>query len=121
MKRIVNFFAVSGVLFASACSDITQPVAAIDNRGRIMKGTTTAAMNGQGHYTMTDGKITCTGNYNAFDMSQTIPLSILCDNGMTGIGSATRTADGLSGSGTFSASDGSQWRFVFGGNAAALI
>lgn len=108
-------------MFLSACGDITQPVVALDNKGRVLKGTATAGLDGRGSYTVSNGRITCTGNYNAFDASLTIPLSILCDNGMTGIGSATRTANGLSGSGTFVSSDGAQWRFVFGGDAAALL
>ena len=116
-----TFPAVLSLIVVAACAELTVPVAAIDNRGHIVKGTATAKPDGHGMYTLSDGKITCTGNYNAYDLSQTIPLSILCDNGMTGIGSATRTADGRSGSGTFTTSDGRQWRFVFGENATALF
>lgn len=116
-----QFLALAALVFVGACSDVTQPVVAIDNNGRVLKGTATARADGQGSYTMTNGKVTCTGNYNAYDTSVTIPLSILCDNGMTGIGSATRTASGMSGSGTFTSSDGATWRFVFGADATALF
>ena len=84
-----------------------------------MRGQATATMEA-GSYTLTDGRVTCSGNYDPFDMSLTIPLSILCNDGRTGIGAATRTADGQSGSGQFSMSDGSQWRFVFGAGAEML-
>jgi hypothetical protein len=118
MKRLSLIVLALGL---ASCSDITQPVVAIGKDGRMMKGSATASMSGEGSYTMTDGKITCSGSYNAFDLSATIPLSILCNNGLTGIGSATRTADGMSGSGTFTTSDGRDWRFVFGRSATALF
>lgn len=110
---------IIGMAALAACS-YTAPVAAIDEGGHVMRGQATASFDG-GRYTLSDGRTTCAGNYNAFDTSQTIPLSILCDDGRTGIGSATRTVDGTGGSGQFSMSDGSQWRFVFGHSAAALL
>ena len=111
---------VGSAFLVAACS-ITEPVAVVSEDGKILRGTTTAEMTGEGSFTVTGDDMTCTGNYNAFDMSPTIPLSVLCDNGITGIGSATRTNDGRSGSGTFTDSNGKDWRFVFGANAAALM
>lgn len=106
------------IAMISACS-VTAPVAAISESGEIMRDQATATLE-EGAYFVSDGQVSCAGNYNPLCGSPTIPLSILCDDGRTGIGSATRTASGTSGSGQFSMSDGSQWRFVFGEGAALL-
>lgn len=107
-----------GLTLLAGCS-VTAPVAAISENGQIMRGQATATLE-SGSFYVSDGKVRCGGNYDPLDMSETIPLSILCNDGRTGIGSATRTADGASGSGQFSMNDGSQWRFVFGA-AAKMI
>ena len=113
-------YLLSSFLFVmiSACS-VTAPVAAISESGEIMRGQATAILE-EGAYFVSDGQVTCTDSRNPLDGSLTIPLSILCDDGRTGIGSATRTASATFGSGQFSMSDGSQWRFVFGEDAALL-
>lgn len=118
MRKTITLF--SAVVLTSAC-DISVPVAAIDENGGVMKGTATAKASGEGTYTMTNGEMTCVGSYNALDMSLTIPLSILCDNGISGVGSATRTAGGQSGSGTFTTTDGRNWQFVFGQSVTSLF
>lgn len=120
-QRLIAKVAVLLSISTLTACEITKPVAVISDRGDIMRGTTTASMTGAGSYTVSDGTISCTGNYNSLDTSTTIPLSILCNNGLTGIGSATRTLDGMSGSGTFTTTDGRNWRFVFGENVAALL
>lgn len=117
MKNVILLSLSFGVL--ANCS-ITVPVAAIDESGHVMRGHATATMS-DGTYTLSDGKAVCTGSYDPLDTSQTIPLSVLCNDGRTGIGSATRTADGTGGSGQFSMNDGTQWRFVFGKAATALL
>ena len=59
-------------------------------------------------------------NYNSYDMSLTIPISLLCDDGTT---ARDRLRERLwtSGSGTMRDSKGRDWQFVFGDNAAALF
>lgn len=104
-----------------ACSDITVPVAAIGQTGAIMKGTATARLDGDGEIIVSGPYGKCTGNYNSLDYSLTIPISLLCEDGTTALGSATRTANGLSGAGTMRDSKGREWQFVFGQNAAALF
>ena len=86
-----------------------------------MKGTATAKANGDGQILLSGPYGECTGNYNSYDMSLTIPISLLCEDGTTVIGSATRTASGRSGSGTIRDSNGRDWRYVFGENATALF
>lgn len=105
----------------SGCSDLTVPVAAIDNSGVVMKGTATARMNGDGEIAVTGPYGRCVGNYDAYDLSSTIPISLLCDDQTTALGSATRTGSGVSGSGSMRDSKGRDWRFVFGNNATALF
>ena len=86
-----------------------------------MKGTAKARLNGDGEIIMTGPYGRCVGNYDSFDMSQTIPISLLCDDNTTALGSATRTGSGVSGSGTMRDSKGREWKFVFGDNATALF
>lgn len=117
----ISLLATLPFLALAACSDITLPVAAIGQNGAKMTGTATARMNGDGEIIMTGPYGTCTGNYDSLDMSVTIPVSLLCSDGTTAIGSATRTASGMSGSGTMRDSKGREWQFVFGNNATALV
>ena len=117
-KAVVAGFVGLGVL--AGCSPVTLPVAALGN-GKLMKGVATANINGDGEIIITGPYGTCTGNYNAYDTSTTLPISLLCQDGTTALGSATRTASGLSGSGTMTDSKGQDWRFVFGDNAASLF
>jgi hypothetical protein len=70
-------------------------------------------MNG-GSFVVTDGKLTCSGNYDAWDMSVTITMQVLCTDGRKGFIVATREASGTSGHGTVHLNDGSTADFVFG-------
>ena len=117
-RLIISFFIAASL---SACSDITVPVAAFDDKGVSMRGTATAKLNGDGQIIVSGPYGRCTGNYDSLDTSLTIPISLLCDDGTTALGSATRTASGLSGSGTMRDSKGRDWQFVFGESAAALF
>ena len=119
LGMLAGFTLATAVL--AACGDITQPVAAVGPNGEIMKGTATARMSGDGEMVVTGPYGTCTGNYNSLDYSLTIPISLLCDDGTKALGSATRTASGMSGSGTLRDSKGREWQFVFGQNATALF
>lgn len=69
---------------------------------------------------MTDGKLTCSGSYNALDESVTISMAVLCNDGRKGIVTATRQMDGLNGAGRVRLSDGSEGDFIFGDAAAAF-
>lgn len=62
---------------------------------------------------MTDGKVTCAGTYNALNQSQTITIPVTCNDGRTGIATATRDS-AMSGGGTVTLSDGTVGRFIFG-------
>lgn len=102
----------------TACS-ITEPVVVIGQNGQILRGTTTAALTG-GSFTVSDGKLTCGGSYDAWDLSTTISMAVTCSDGRKGIIIATRDNSGTAGSGTVRLSDGSTATFLFGSAAAAF-
>lgn len=102
------------VALAAGCGPVSQPIAVIGKRGEVLKGTATASLSEGGTYSVTNGKITCGGSYDAYTMSPTVSFPIVCSDGRKGLGSATRDANGTSGSGTMRLSDGSDWTFVFG-------
>jgi hypothetical protein len=95
----------------AGCST-TIPVAVIGQNGMILRGENTISVSG-GSFSVTDGKLTCTGSYNALNQSQTITIPIICNDGRTGIAQSTRDSS-LSGGGKVRLSDGSEADFIFG-------
>ena len=91
---------------------ITVPVAVIGQHGEIMRGTNTASL-ASATFTVTDGKVTCSGSYNPLNESQTITTTVTCTDGRTGIVTAVRDS-ATSGGGTVTLSDGTNARFIFG-------
>jgi hypothetical protein len=121
--RSPRFSATASFTFAlmallSACA-ITQPVAVIDQKGHIMRGTATASLTG-GSFQVTNGKDTCAGSYDSLDESTTISMPVLCSDGRKGIVTATRDNSGQSGSGRVRMSDGTEADFIFGPAAASF-
>jgi hypothetical protein len=111
--------AAACALLASGCA-VTVPVAVIAPKGQILRGTATASMSGSGTFSVTDGKLTCAGSYNSLDMSPTITMAVLCDDGRKGIITASRNGDGLNGAGRVRLTDGTEGDFIFGSQAAAF-
>ncbi len=107
------FLLSAAALFLSAC-EITQPVAVIGPNGEIFKGSATASLAEGGKFSATNGKITCAGTYDALSSSTTVSFPVICTDGRKGLGTATRDASGVTGSGTIKMNDGSDWTFVFG-------
>jgi hypothetical protein len=105
-------------LWLGACT-ITEPVVVIGQNGQILRGTVTAALTG-GSFSASDGKLTCAGTYNSWDVSTTISMPVTCSDGRRGIVIATRDDSGLAGSGTIRLTDGSTATFIFGAGAAAF-
>lgn len=110
MRRL----ATGMLLGLAACSGITQPVAVIGERGEILKGSATASLQTGGSFQVSNGLLSCSGNYDAFSSSLTVSFPVVCSDGRKGLGTATRDASGLTGSGTIRLNDGSSWTFVFG-------
>lgn len=117
MKKYL--FAICCTFSLAACA-ITQPLAVIGQNGQILKGTATASLSEGGYFSATDGKLTCSGNYDAITSSVTVSFPVVCSDGRKGLGTATRDASGVSGSGSVRMSDGSDWKFVFGPAANAF-
>jgi hypothetical protein len=84
----------------------------IGQDGRILTGTNTAALSG-GSFSVSDGKLTCSGSYDPFQYSRTISMPVICNDGRKGIIRATRDTT-QSGSGTVRLDDGYQGDFVYG-------
>ena len=108
---------VSGVLVLSACTT-TVPVAVIGQDGRILKGTSSASLL-DGSFTVSDGKLTCSGSYDPLQDSATISMPVTCSDGRKGIVRAIRDTY-TSGSGTVSLNDGYKAEFLFGKAAASF-
>jgi len=119
MSFLRNLIALALTLGCAACS-ITEPVVVIGQNGQMLRGATTAALSG-GSFTVTDGKLTCGGSYNSWDMSLTISMPVTCSDGRQGIVIATRDSSGTSGSGNVRLSDGSSSTFLFGATAADFV
>ena len=107
--------------FGLAGCAVTEPVAVVSPGvpGGIMRGTTTASLNG-GSFSVSSGSLSCGGDYNAIDSSPTISIPVLCSDGRKGIISVTRDNSGLSGGGHFTLNDGTTGDFMFGTAAGKL-
>jgi len=102
---------VSLAALVAGCS-ATIPVAVIGQHGEIMRGTNTVGLS-EGSFSVTDGKVTCSGSYNALNDSRTITIPVLCSDGRRGIVTATRDGP-MSGGGKVRLSDGTEADFIFG-------
>jgi hypothetical protein len=96
---------------------ITEPVVVIGNDGHTLKGTATGSLSG-GHFNVSDGQLSCGGNYDSLSSSPTIEMHVLCSDGRKGIVISTREPSGAAGHGTVKLNDGSEWTFIFGPGAA---
>ncbi len=106
----------------ASCGSFTLPAAVQLPDGTAMIGTTTAAMSGGSFQVATpDRSMTCSGTYDATDMTPTISVPVTCSNGLFGTAVVTRDPSGTSGSGTFKASDGSVGRVAFGNSSGEIL
>jgi hypothetical protein len=83
------------------------------------RNTTIASLSG-GSFSVTNGTLSCGGDYNALDQSPTISIPVLCNDGRKGIILATRDYSGTSGGGHFTLNDGTTGDFMFGAAAQKL-
>ncbi len=121
MSRIINCAVCIMALFACGACTVTEPVAVVSTGipGEIMRGTTTASLSG-GSFNISNGTLSCGGDYNALDQSPTISIPVLCNDGRKGIITTTRDYSGLSGGGHFILNDGTTGDFMFGTAAGKL-
>ncbi len=107
---------VTVAVMLTAC-DNTQPVVVIGLNGQTLKGTATGALSG-GSFSVTDGRLTCSGHYDSWSLERTITMQAICSDGRKGIVVSTRDSSGISGHGTVTLTDGTQAQFIFGPAAA---
>ncbi|WP_026222860.1 hypothetical protein [Methylocystis rosea] len=111
------FLILISTLILSACAT-TIPVAVITHDGHILRGENTVSM-ASGTFSVSDGRLTCTGSYNPLNESRTITVTVTCNDGRTGIAIATRDTP-MSGGGKVTLSDGSEGTFIFGDAARKI-
>ncbi len=101
-------------LVLTGCASITVPAQGVASTGEAFTGTATAKISGEGTFELKGSSgATCSGKYDAMDMTKTISIPMTCSDGRTGTVIATRNAAGTGGSGTASLSDGSTAVFTF--------
>lgn len=115
--RLRAILLLSASLACSACA-VTVPVAVISAKGQILRGENTASLSG-GSFSATDGNLTCSGTYDAMNRSRTITVTLVCNDGRTGIAIATRDGP-TSGGGKVTLSDGTEGTFIFGDAARRI-
>jgi hypothetical protein len=106
-----NIMLLTALAALSGCAT-TIPVAVIGQHGEILRGTNTFSIEG-GSFSVTDGRLTCSGSYNALIESKTLTIPVICSDGRTGIATATRDTR-MSGGGKIRLSDGMEADFIFG-------
>ncbi|WP_225769397.1 hypothetical protein [Inquilinus sp. Marseille-Q2685] len=116
MRRI-SLLALAA-LALGACS-VTVPVAVVPKTGPVMRGTATGSLGG-GSFTVTDGKLTCSGEYDALDSSPTLQMPTSCSDGRKGLVTATRDSNMTDGRGVVRLQDGFEAQFVFGKYAQGI-
>ncbi|PRH87262.1 hypothetical protein C5L14_11550 [Labrys okinawensis] len=71
----------------------------------------------QGSYLVSKGKFSCTGSYALSGVRERIYVPILCSDGRKGTASVHNDPSLMSGTGSFTMSDGSTGEFAFGNDA----
>jgi hypothetical protein len=106
---------------APAPTSITLPVAVVSKGfpGGMLRGTLTATRSGSS-FNVSNGALSCGGSYDAFDVSSTISIPVLCNDGRKGVVIAMRENGGMNGGGHFTLTDGTTGEFIFGAEAAKL-
>lgn len=114
--RLVLIVALLGL---AACS-YSWPVAVIGQRGDVLTGTANATLS-EGTFSVSNGKLSCTGAYDPLDMSVTLNFTALCSDGRRGFGTVVRENSGQAGQGTVHLDDGETAAFIFGSHAAVFV
>lgn len=114
------------VLVALCCggcaTSLSRPVLLTIGNNLIMRGTTTADLTAaRGLFEVTDGKVTCSGDYDQWTVgAPQLTVDFTCTDGGKGVAIVNRSpGGGLNGAGTLQMSDGRKGTFVYGDAAAA--
>ena len=117
----LNALPIATVALACTACSYTFPIAVVskDVPGGILRGQGEVGMSG-GTFSVSNGTLSCAGSYDGMDMSTTITIPILCNDGRKGLVTATRSNSGTSGGGRFSLNDVATGDFIFGPAARQL-
>ena len=113
----MKFAAIAIVAMLAGCA-VTVPVAVISDRDGTLRGSSTATL-AEGSFSVSNGKLTCSGTYDAINQSPTIEVVVLCSDGRKGFAVVTRTG-ATSGHGFVRMNDGSTASILMGAAAATL-
>lgn len=111
--RLYPLLALTSLTVLMTACSITGNVAALSHGQRVMHGTYTATLTGA-YYTLTNGRVTCTGAFNTNVNQDPAKVPMLCTDGRKGTAVITRQLNGYDGYGTLTFTDGEQIDIVFG-------
>jgi hypothetical protein len=118
VKSLTKFalLATASILVSGCSNSYTFPLAVVMKEvpGGIMRGEVHGTREGGGTFSASGGKLTCAGDWGG-NMSPTIVIPVLCNDGRKGVVTATRTGTG--GGGRFTLNDGSTGDFIYGEGA----
>lgn len=116
----VRYSAIGAALLVAGCSQ-TFPIAVVGKGipDGLMRGEGYVSLSG-GTFAVAGGGVRCAGSYDGLDMSRTITVPILCNDGRKGLVTATRNNAGNGGGGRFTLTDGTTGDFIFGPAALQL-
>lgn len=118
-KLLPKLATLAGLSALVAACDVSYPVTVIGGDGITFRGAASNTFLEGGSFQATNGTSVCTGTYRQHNDIRTVSFPVVCNNGLTGIGTAAfETA--RSGSGFVTMSDGSRWQFIFGRNALRI-
>jgi hypothetical protein len=119
MRAVLATMISTAVVVLGGCTTtMTIPVAVISQHSGILRGQNTFSLS-EASFSVTNGKLTCTGSYNPLNTSRTITVTLVCSDGRTGVAIATRDSP-VSGGGKVALSDGEEGTFVFGDAASKI-
>jgi hypothetical protein len=96
----------------------TEPVVVVRQGGELMTGVNTVGWF-SASFSVSDGRLSCSGQYNPFITSKMIKIGTACSDGRRGLVTAERESTGTSGSGMVELDDGTRAAFFFGPSAIA--
>ncbi|HEY1708790.1 MAG TPA: hypothetical protein VGG10_11040 [Rhizomicrobium sp.] len=107
MRRV--FIMAALALCLGGC---VEPIAVVGANGFLLRGTTSASPTNAG-FTVTNGKLTCTGSYDPWNVAEPTTMTVACSDGRKGVVIARRD----SGTGHLRLNDGTEADVVVGSAA----
>lgn len=99
-------------LILTACSS-RDNVAVLYQGKTAMSGRVSSTLTG-GYFTITNGRMTCTGAFNVNEGTDTITTPVICTDGRKGSATVVRQLNGYDGVGKLTFTNGEQYDVVYG-------